>query len=101
MTVSYTHLVGVPYDELGVFIGENGCFSMMFDFSYSNFDIDESEDWFKRIDWTVEQFKEILFRSQEEIQKVGWCAPFLENHDQPRAIDKLIVDVYKRQTIYI
>ncbi|MFR7591616.1 MAG: alpha-glucosidase [Longibaculum sp.] len=90
MTVA--EAVGVPYDELGVFIGENGCFSMMFDFSYSNFDIDESEDWFKRIDWTVEQFKEILFRSQEEIQKVGWCAPFLENHDQPRAIDKLIVD---------
>ena len=88
MTVA--EAVGVPYSELGMFIGKEGCFSMMFDFSYSNFDISETEEWFRRKDWTVKQFKDILFESQEEVQKVGWVAPFLENHDQPRSIDKLI-----------
>lgn len=84
--------VGVAYNDLDIFIGDEGCFSMMFDFSYTNFDIDESEDWFKRKEWTVEQYKELLFHSQTEIQKVGWSALFLENHDQPRSIDKLIVN---------
>ena len=48
---------------------------MMFDFSYSNFDISETEEWFRRKDWTVKQFKDILFESQEEVQKVGWGKP--------------------------
>lgn len=86
MTVA--EAVGVPYNELGMFIGEEGCFSMMFDFSYSNFDISESEEWFKRKEWTIKQFKDLLFTSQTEVQKVGWVAPFIENHDQPRAVSK-------------
>lgn len=84
--------VGVPYKDLGIFIGDEGCFSMMFDFNYTNFDISESEDWFQRRDWSVKQYKDMLFESQREIQKIGWSAPFLENHDQPRSIDKLIVN---------
>ena len=46
MTVA--EAVGVPYSELGMFIGKEGCFSMMFDFSYCNFDISEAEEWFRR-----------------------------------------------------
>lgn len=51
---------------------------MMFDFNYCNFDISEDEEWFKRNDWTVKQFKELLFTSQREVQKLGWIASFLE-----------------------
>ena len=92
MTVA--EAVGVQYKDLGIFIGEQGCFSMMFDFNYCNFDISEDEEWFKRQDWTTKQFKELLFTSQREVQKLGWIASFLENHDQPRAIDKFI---YKKK----
>lgn len=88
MTVA--EAVGVDYPDLGIFIGEKGCFSMMFDFNYSNFDIGEDEEWFKRKDWQVKDYRELLFTSQKEIQKIGWVASFLENHDQPRCIDKLI-----------
>ena len=90
MTVA--EAVGVQYKDLGIFIGEQGCFSMMFDFNYCNFDISEDEEWFKRNDWTTKQFKELLFTSQREVQKLGWIASFLENHDQPRAIDKFVLD---------
>ena len=65
---------------------------MMFDFNYSNFDINQDEEWFRRQDWQVKDFKELLFKSQREVQKLGWIASFLENHDQPRSIDKLIKD---------
>ena len=90
MTVA--EAVGVQYKDLGIFIGKDGCFSMMFDFNYCNFDISEDEEWFKRQDWTTKQFKELLFTSQREVQKLGWIASFLENHDQPRAIDKFVLD---------
>ncbi|MFQ9924227.1 MAG: alpha-glucosidase [Beduini sp.] len=90
MTVA--EAVGVNYPDLGIFIGEQGCFSMMFDFNYSNFDIGEDEEWFKRKTWTPKEYRELLFTGQREIQKIGWVASFLENHDQPRSIDKLIVN---------
>lgn len=86
MTVA--EAVGVPYDKLGIFTGENGCFSMLFDFNYTNLDINENEEWFHRQKWDVKKLKEGIFTSQKEIRKIGWSAPFIENHDQPRAIDK-------------
>jgi len=89
MTASET--VGVDYPDVGYFIGEKGCFSMMFDFNYTNIDI-ENEEVFRPTNWTVKEYKEILYKSQLEIQKIGWSAPFLENHDQPRSINKLIKD---------
>ena len=88
---------GVPYKQLGPFIEEQeGCFSMMFDFNYCDFDIGEQEEWFLRREWTVAQYKEMLFHSQREINKLGWVASFLENHDQPRCVNKLIPDAHKR-----
>ena len=90
MTVA--EAVGVNYPDLGIFIGDQGCFSMMFDFNYSNFDIGEDEEWFKRKVWTPKEYRELLFTGQREIQKIGWVASFLENHDQPRSIDKLIIN---------
>ena len=90
MTVA--EAVGVKYPDLGIFIGDKGCFSMMFDFNYCNFDISEDEEWFKRKEWTPKDYKELMFTGQKEVQKMGWVATFLENHDQPRSIDKLIPD---------
>lgn len=87
--ITVSEAVDVPYSELGDYIGDQGCFSMMFDFHYTNFDLEgNDEKWHKRKDWTVEEFRELLFESQEEIQKTGWQGLFIENHDQPRAVNK-------------
>ena len=67
-------------------------FSMIFDFKYADIDVESGSDWFKRTNWTTQEFKELLFNSQKEIQKVGWSANFIENHDQPRALSKYITD---------
>ncbi|MBU0439327.1 alpha-glucosidase [Staphylococcus succinus] len=83
---------GVNYDELTEFIGEDGYFSMIFDFKYADIDVESGSDWFKRTNWTTEEYKQLLFNSQEAIQKVGWGANFIENHDQPRALSKLVKD---------
>lgn len=88
MTVA--EAVGVPYDQLDIFIGKEGCFSMMFDFNYSHIDITEHEEWFPLQNWSIKEYKEKLFLSQKEIRKTGWSASFLENHDMPRSLNRLI-----------
>lgn len=86
---------GVPYEEFPQFIGEDGYFSMIFDFHYADIDVESGSDWFKRTNWTVPEFRELLIRSQEALQKAGWGANFLENHDQPRVLSKLVKEGFQ------
>ena len=88
MTVA--EAVDVPYDQLETFIGKTGCFSMMFDFMYSNLDITKNEEWFPDQDWTIKAYKDALFASQIEINKLGWAGAFHENHDMPRSLNRLV-----------
>lgn len=81
---------GVPYEELDEFIGDNGYFSMIFDFRYADLDIASGSEWFKRIDWNIKELNEKVMASQLAIQKYGWGANFIENHDQPRAATKYL-----------
>lgn len=81
---------GVPYNNLDKFISDDGFFSMIFDFSYADLDLNENGEWYKQVDWTVNQLRELIFKSQTEVQKVGWGALYLENHDQPRSINKYV-----------
>lgn len=87
MTVGET--VGLSYDKYKSYIGDDGVFSMVFDFIPANFDLIE-ETWFKRIDWELVDFRKAIFNSQNSIQKYGWSANFIENHDQPRATSKIL-----------
>lgn len=83
---------GVPYEELGDFIGPDGYFSMIFDFRYADLDIASGSEWFKRLDWTVKELGGKIMESQMAVQKYGWGANFIENHDQPRAASKYLKD---------
>lgn len=88
--VTVAEAPGVPYDELEEFIGEKGYFSMIFDFRYADLDIASGSEWFKRIDWNIRDLNEKIMASQMALQKYGWCANFIENHDQPRAATKYL-----------
>ncbi len=81
---------GVNYTEFSNFIGKDGYFSMIFDFHYADIDVESGSDWFKRTNWTTKEFKSLLIKSQQALQKSGWGANFIENHDQPRALSKLV-----------
>ena len=88
MTVA--EAAGLRYDQLDDFIGENGFFSMIFDFKHADLDIASGSEWFKRIPWTIEDLKNRILDSQMYVQKSGWAANFIENHDQPRATTKYL-----------
>ncbi|MBS0949040.1 alpha-glucosidase [Weissella minor] len=83
---------GVPYEEYDQFIGDEGYSSMIFDFKYADIDIFSGSEMYKQRDWTIDEWRDRIFKSQESIQKVGWNANFLENHDQPRSVSKFIKD---------
>lgn len=90
--VTVAEAAGVNYDELGEFIGENGYFSMIFDFRYADLDIASGSEWFKRIHWSIGDLRKKIMESQMALQQFGWGANFIENHDQPRATTKYLGD---------
>jgi len=80
----------VPNERLEEYIGPYGYFSMVFDFSYTDIDVNETGDWFKPSGWTWADMREKIFINQEITQEKGWGALYLENHDQPRSVNKYI-----------
>ena len=84
---------GVPVEDLPKYIGEDGYFSMIFDFSYLNIEVKNVDEWYQgRSNWTISDLKKTIFDSQKSIENAhGISANVLENHDQPRTLSKLIV----------
>lgn len=82
--------VNVPENKMLEFIGENGLFSTVFDFTYTDLDVEKIGGMEWKREWTVKELKEKIFQSQNAIQKYGWGSPYLENHDQPRSVNKYI-----------
>lgn len=95
--VTVAEAPGVSYDELDEFIGENGYFSMIFDFKYADLDVASGSEWFKRVPWTIKDLNEKIMASQIAIQKYGWGANFIENHDQPRSTTKYLIEQEKNK----
>lgn len=89
---------GVNYDQLDDFIGKNGYFSMIFDFHYADIDVKSGSEWYRTTNWNTKELFDLIVKSQLSIQKYGWGANFLENHDQPRSINKYIKDhIYQNE----
>ncbi|MDR1901652.1 MAG: alpha-glucosidase [Treponema sp.] len=82
---------GVTPEKLAAFIGPNGFFSTIFDFSYTDIDIIKGGGiWYKRRDFTVKELRGAIFKNQQETSEVGFAAPYLENHDQNRSTNKYL-----------
>ena len=88
MTVAETPLL--EYERYNDFIGEDGFFSMIFDFSYSDLDMTKEGFYYSVQDVKVKELRNKIFESQLTQQKYGWGAPFLENHDLPRSLNKFL-----------
>ena len=88
--VTVAEAAGVDYEDLEAFIGEHGYFSMIFDFHYSDLDVGPSGKWFDKAPWTLPELGHLILHSQTSLQKWGWAANFMENHDQPRATTKFL-----------
>lgn len=76
-------------EELPEFIGEDGHFSTIFDFSAHC--LSEGEHgWYDAPDIEFKEWREAIVTSQLEVQKVGFKANIIENHDEPRGVSRFL-----------
>ena len=81
---------GVDASELDQWVGDNGVFDMLFEFSHMHVTQDPSEIWYRDVDWKLTDLKKPLAESQEATAANGWYPAFFENHDQPRSTSNLM-----------
>lgn len=76
-------------DELQEFIGDDGHFSTMFDFSAHELTFGE-HGWYDSKPIVFEEWRDTIFASQLKIQKAGFAANIIENHDEPRGASRYL-----------
>jgi alpha amylase catalytic region len=86
MTVAETPML--EYERYNDFIGDDGFFTIIFDFSYTDLDMIKDGFYYSLRDIPTIELRDAIFESQLTQQKYGWGAPFLENHDLPRSLNK-------------
>lgn len=75
--------------ELPQFIGENGHFSTIFDFSAHSLS-DGEHGWYDAPEMEFKKWRETVINSQLEVQKTGFEANIIENHDEPRGVSRFL-----------
>lgn len=76
-------------DELSQFIGENGHFSTIFDFSAHALS-DGAHGWYDAPDIIFNDWRKTIINSQLQVQKCGIEANIIENHDEPRGVSRFL-----------
>lgn len=76
-------------DELREFVGDDGHFSSMFDFSAHELTYGE-HGWYDSKPVDFKRWREILFASQKEMEGIGFKANIIENHDEPRGASRYL-----------
>lgn len=76
-------------EELEEFVGENGHFSTMFDFSANCLSMSFG-GWHTAKPIAFADYRDTIFRAQKECENVGFLANILENHDEPRGNSRFL-----------
>lgn len=76
-------------EELPDFIGDDGYFSSMYDFSETVFG-QSQKGWQENLDITPEDYKHCVFETQQKVADVGFISNIIENHDEPRGVSRYI-----------
>lgn len=75
--------------QLPDFIGENGYFSSIYDFSPYFYGQSEL-GWHKSKDITPDEYKTCIFATQKRSEGIGFFSNVIENHDEPRGVSRYI-----------
>ena len=83
--------------ELPLFIGENGYFSTMFDFSVEMYER-EGRGWFDKRPVDIDAFRDCMFSAHKKIGDIGFYSTIIENHDEPRGASRLLNDEIRNES---
>lgn len=78
-------------EELEEFIGENGHFSTMFDFSAEVLNHGD-HGWYDAKKIEFDSWRNTIFESQRKSISKGFLANIIENHDEPRGASRYLPD---------
>lgn len=76
-------------EDLPDFIGDNGYFSSMYDFSETVFG-QSQKGWQENRDITPDDYRDCVFSAQRKFNQVGFVSNIIENHDEPRGASRYI-----------
>lgn len=74
----------VSEEEMPNFIGDDGYFSTIFNFNTVALG-KSANGWYDRKPISATEYIKALFRSQKDMNPLGFIANIIENHDEPRA----------------
>lgn len=83
-------------NDLADFIGENGYFSTIFDFSTELLSAGE-HGWYDAPDVSFPAWKKAIFHAQDQAYDCGFESNIIENHDEPRGASRYL-PVYAQNT---
>ncbi|NJP40695.1 alpha-glucosidase [Oscillospiraceae bacterium HV4-5-C5C] len=91
-----------PAGQIDALMGDQGCFSTIFDFRAAFWGQDE-RGWYANKPMTGEAFKKALFETQQIVGDRGLIATVLENHDEPRGVSRYLpaadLSVYSKKML--
>lgn len=76
-------------EELEAYVGNEGCFESIFDFSTCLIGADP-KGWFARKEVEPDTYRDTIFASKEKSQDIAFVANIIENHDEPRGVSRYI-----------
>ena len=83
---------GVSPDQLPDWVGRDGVFDMLFEFSHQTLAFDDAEIWCYPRKWKLSDLKHAVSESQKATALNGWYPAYFENHDQPRSVNHFFPD---------
>ncbi len=82
---SVGEVFGISKDNVKDFIGDEGVFGSIFDFSAREA-LTKHYCFYGFEKLSVKQYREVTFAAQETAGNTGFLAPVIENHDEPRGV---------------
>ena len=81
---------GVAAEDLPKWVGSDGVFDMLFEFSHVNLSLNDGEIWCRPTKWKLTELKQAIANSQTATKNNGWYPIFFENHDKPRSVNHFL-----------
>ncbi len=82
---SVGEVYGLSQDSIKYFVGDNGVFSCIFDFAAREA-VTRHFCYYGYEKISIKKYREVTFAAQERVGDVGFLAPVVENHDEPRGV---------------
>ena len=83
--ISVAEAFGVNVDSLSNYIGPQGFFSTIFDFSARELN-EKYPAYYRYRPVSIAKWRDTIFASQERVNDIGYMCPIIENHDEPRGV---------------